>query len=295
VTDRESLYYSKKQRIMRYIESFIISTPFILAGLIVMISSLNMMGYVDDEEIYFIPALGNLAKPGGIFEKGSFMGVFPSIIMTVLMTTISKVYEPSAEWATQRENHKTKEKHLNSVNIKKFAFNLTFFYSHLFYVAFEKMDIVGLRKELVTLALVDELRRIVSESALPAILQNKGLHLEKKYESIIEEELNELVKPDYTYFEDYLELVIQYGYVTLFAAAFPLGAAFNYVFLFLERKSDAYKIEKLCRRPLSTNTSDIGIWDNIMVIISYASVFTNLFLFAYASKHAELVSESEIL
>ena len=121
----------------------------------------------------------------------------------------------------------------------------------MFYVAFQRKDLVGLRKELITLALVDEIRRIATESALPAILQNKGFNFaKKKWNTIVEEELDELRKPEYTYFEDYLELVIQYGYVTMFAAAFPLGALINYIFLFFERRSDAFKIENLCRRPL---------------------------------------------
>lgn len=293
VTDLDTIYYSKSKRMMRYVESFIISTPFIVGAVIVMFCSLNMMGYVSDEEKYCIPALANLAKPGGTFEKGSTLSFIPSILMTVGMTIIGKLYEPTAEWTTERENHKTKEAHMNSTNLKKFAFNVTLYYSHLFYVAFLKMDLVGLRKELITLALVDEIRRIVSESALPAVLQNKGFHLDKKYETIVEEELNELVKPEYTYFEDYLELVIQYGYVTLFAVAFPLGAAINYIFLFFERRSDTYKIEKLCRRPISMSTSDIGIWDNIMVFMSYMSIFTNLFLFAFATKNKEILANSD--
>ena len=295
ITDRDTIYYSDNQRLMRYIESVIISFPYIFGALFVMIASLNMMGYVDDKEIYCMSFLADMAKPGGVFEKGSFLSSVPSVIMTVGMTIIGKLYEPTAEWTTERENHKTKQDHLNSVNIKKFAFNMTFYFSHLFYVAFEKMDLPGLRKELITLALVDEIRRIVSESALPAVIQNNGFHFDKKFDSIVEEELNEIAKPEYTFFEDYLEFVIQYGYVTLFAVAFPLGAAFNYIFFFFERRSDTFKIEKLCRRPISSSTSDIGIWDNIMVFMSYTSIFTNLFLFAFALNHDEILNSTNIV
>ena len=288
VTDREWLDYPSKQRIMRYIESFIISLPFMLLALIVMVCSLNMMGYTDSNDVFYINIFASLAKPGGIFEKGTLMASIPSIIMTISMVTICKFYEPSAQWATSRENHKTKERHLNSLNLKRFVFNFIFFFSHLFYVAFQRKDLVGLRKELITLALVDEIRRIATESALPAILQNKGIKFEKKkWNTVVEEELDELKKPEYTYFEDYLELIIQYGYVTMFAAAFPLGAFINYIFLFFERRSDAFKIENLCRRPLSVFTNDIGIWDDIMKAISYMSVFTNIFLFSFASLAGE--------
>jgi hypothetical protein len=270
--------------------SFVISLPFMLAALWVMLSCLNMMGYSDTDDFFYMGVFARMSHQGAIFEKGSMMAFIPSIIMTGIMAVISKIYEPIAEYATVKENHKTKEAHLNSVNIKKFIFNFIFFFSHLFYVAFERQDLAGLRKELITLALVDELRRIAMESALPTLLKY-GFNTSKSYKSVIEEELDELTRPNYTYFEDYLELVIQYGYVTMFSAAFPLGAVINYVFLFFERRSDAYKIEKLCRRPLSWNTSDIGIWDDIMIIMSLTSVFTNLFLFAFASSHSNMLNQ----
>lgn len=80
--------------------------------------------------------------------------------------------------------------------------------------------------------------------------------------------------------------MIQYGYVTLFAAAFPLGTAFNYIFLFFERRSDAYKIETLCRRPLPRECSDIGIWDDLMKLIGFMSIFTNIFLISFGTYHS---------
>jgi len=290
VTDLEEDHYPSSQRLLRYIESFIISTPFMTLAFIVMISSLNMMGYSDKDDLLAWEFFAQMARQGGIFEKGTLMANIPSLFMSITMITIGVFYESAAKYATVRENHKTKEAHINSVNIKKFTFNFLFYFGHLFYVAFQRRDIDGLKKELIVLALVDEARRIFSESALPTFMKY-GLHFDKKFGSAIEEELNELTLPEYTYFEDYLELVIQFGYVSMFAVAFPLGAFITYVFLFFERRSDAYKIEKLCRRPLSLNTSDIGIWDEVMKLISFTSVFTNLFLFSFHKTADGVVSQ----
>jgi hypothetical protein len=284
LTDLEELHYSSTQRAMRYIESLVIATPFILAALFVMLSSLNMMGYSDKGDFFYMSFFASLSEEGALFEKGTYMAFIPSLFMTGGMMVVGKYYAPAAEYATGRENHKTIEAHRNSLNMKKFIFNFIFFFSHLFYVAFEREDMPGLRKELITLAIADEIRRIMSESVAPTILR-QGFNNAKIFKSIVEEELDELTLPEYTYYEDYLELVIQYGYVTMFSAAFPLGAFVNYLFLFFERRSDTYKIEKLCRRPLQINTSDVGIWDEIMQILSFISVFTNLFLFAFASQH----------
>ena len=40
---------------------------------------------------------------------------------------------------------------------------------YLFYIAFLKFDLIGLRKELTTLFTTDEFRRLVTESLLPLI------------------------------------------------------------------------------------------------------------------------------
>lgn len=43
-------------------------------------------------------------------------------------------------------------------------------------------------------------------------------------------------------FEEYQEMVIQFGYVTLFAAAFPLTAALALLNNLIEIRTDAYKL-----------------------------------------------------
>jgi hypothetical protein len=123
-----------------------------------MLSGLNALGYVDETEFFYVLFLSNLSKKGGWFEKGSMYGFIPTIMLTVSMGQISKIYRQVAEKSTEFENHRTKESHRNSLVLKRFLFDFIFFFSHLFYVAFEKMDIVGLRKELLILSFVDEFR-----------------------------------------------------------------------------------------------------------------------------------------
>lgn len=90
--------------------------------------------------------------------------------------------------------------------LKRFLFDFIFFFSHLFYVAFEKRDIEGLWKELMILCIADEFWWIAVEVVLPLITQKKVKHV--KSLTIAESEYEELLKPEYEYFEDYLELVI---------------------------------------------------------------------------------------
>ena len=50
-------------------------------------------------------------------------------------------------------------------------------------------------------------------------------------------------------FAEYQEMVVQFGYVTLFAAAFPATAALALINNMIEIRSDAYKLLKATQRP----------------------------------------------
>ena len=80
---------------------------------------------------------------------------------------INKLYIPLATYCTNRENHKTQEAYDNSLIIKRFIFEFLVFYTHLLYVAFWKLDIGALRKELGVLFMADEFRRLASETLVP--------------------------------------------------------------------------------------------------------------------------------
>ena len=52
--------------------------------------------------------------------------------------------------------------------------------------------------------------------------------------------------------------VIQYGFVTIFVAAFPLAPLFALLNNVIEIRLDAYKFVTQWRRPLATRAQDIG-------------------------------------
>ena len=115
--------------------------------------------------------------------------------------------------------------------------------------------------------MVDEIRRVLMESVIPWLMQHKGdvksvveAKLSHKTsisesgkrsieEAIIAAELAELQRDELEMFDDYLEFVMTYGYITMFAAAFPLGTAVTALFIYLELKSDVFKLERTLRRP----------------------------------------------
>jgi hypothetical protein len=75
--------------------------------------------------------------------------------------------------------------------------------------------------------------------------------------------------------------------VTLFAAAFPLGAMLAFVSNFIELRSDGFKLCFLMRRPRVIRAAGIGIWLQLMQCIGALSVITNCFIFSFSSEQLE--------
>ncbi|CAG9794484.1 unnamed protein product [Diatraea saccharalis] len=84
-------------------------------------------------------------------------------------------------------------------------------------------------------------------------------------------------------FDEYLEMILQYGFVTLFVAAFPLAPLFALLNNIAEIRLDAYKMVTQARRPLAERVEDIGAWYGILRGITYAAVVSNAFVIAYTS------------
>lgn len=88
-------------------------------------------------------------------------------------------------------------------------------------------------------------------------------------------------------FEDYNELMLQYGFVSLFSTAFPLCGVMALVNNIVEIRSDAYKLIVAHQRPIPRMAEDIGSWYNIMELMTYISVMTNCALVWFTSSFPE--------
>ncbi|CAL8262166.1 unnamed protein product [Merluccius merluccius] len=83
---------------------------------------------------------------------------------------------------------------------------------------------------------------------------------------------------------EYMEMIIQYGFVSLFVASFPLAPAFALLNNVIEIRLDAAKFVSEIRRPNAVRAKDIGIWYNILCGISKFSVITNAFVISFTSE-----------
>ncbi|GAB1604800.1 anoctamin-8-like isoform X2, partial [Argonauta hians] len=76
-------------------------------------------------------------------------------------------------------------------------------------------------------------------------------------------------------FEDYLEMFIQFGYVTLFSSAFPLAALCALMNNVIEIRSDAFKLCMTCRRPFGQQVENIGSWADALMLMGILAVIVN--------------------
>lgn len=120
----------------------------------------------------------------------------------------------------------------------------------------------------------------------PAVLAARKKYLDEgKYEmseiekSYAMEEYHVMLGP----FEDYAEMVIQFGYTTMFIAGFPLATVMSLINNYVEIRVDAWKLCHVCRRPEPRSCEDIGTWGSILEVVSYASIFVNSALVAFTT------------
>eukprot|EP00066_Takifugu_rubripes_P016709 XP_011605975.1 PREDICTED: anoctamin-3 [Takifugu rubripes] len=103
--------------------------------------------------------------------------------------------------------------------------------------------------------------------------------------------------------DEYLEMVLQFGFTTIFVAAFPLAPLLALLNNIIEIRLDAYKFVTQWRRPMPARATDIGVWHGILEGIGVLAVITNAFViaitsdyiprFVYAFKYGPCVENSE--
>jgi hypothetical protein len=89
-------------------------------------------------------------------------------------------------------------------------------------------------------------------------------------------------------FDDYAEMVLQYGFVTLFVVAFPLAPLLAFVNNVAEIHVDAFKLCYGHRRPWPRSATSIGTWSYFLSLMSTLSVITNIALLIFTAKGLDL-------
>jgi hypothetical protein len=83
--------------------------------------------------------------------------------------------------------------------------------------------------------------------------------------------------------EQYMELVIQFGYIVLFAEVFPLGAVMSLISNYIQIQSQVSNF-KYTRRFKSEVSSGIGSWMTCLETLAQMSIMTNCAMVYFTSK-----------
>jgi hypothetical protein len=87
----------------------------------------------------------------------------------------------------------------------------------------------------------------------------------------------------YESFDDYMEILIQFGYATLFASAYPLASLVMFGAVWMEIRSDCFKMTYLCQKPAGERVANIGMWKALLQFMVWFCCLTNCLLFGFTS------------
>ncbi|XP_063662795.1 anoctamin-10 isoform X14 [Pan troglodytes] len=267
ITGKEEPLYPSYKRQLRI---YLVSLPFVC--LCLYFSLYVMMIYFDME----VWALGLHENSGS--EWTSVLLYVPSIIYAIVIEIMNRLYRYAAEFLTSWENHRLESAYQNHLILKVLV-------------------------SLATLLITSQILNQIMESFLPYWLQRKhGVRVKRKVQALkadIDATLYEQVileKEMGTYlgtFDDYLELFLQFGYVSLFSCVYPLAAAFAVLNNFTEVNSDALKMCRVFKRPFSEPSANIGVWQLAFETMSVISVVTNCALIGMSPQVNAVFPESK--
>lgn len=238
--------------------------------------------------------------------------VTASIISFVVIMVLNILYERVAIWITDFELPRTKTEYENSLTLKMFLFQFVNYYSSCFYIAFAKGKVVGYPGNPVywlgkyrneecdpggcLIELTTQLTVIMGGKAIWNNIQEVLVPWVKnlifryctragKEKNVPRWEQDYELQPigKLGLFYEYLEMVIQFGFVTLFVASFPLAPVLALVNNLFEIRVDAWKITTQFRRVVPEKAQDIGAWQPILQGVAILAVATNAMIIAFTS------------
>ncbi|KAK9512825.1 hypothetical protein O3M35_001156 [Rhynocoris fuscipes] len=234
-------------------------------------------------------------------------------INLICIVCFNWVYSCLAEYLTELEMLRTQTEFDDSLTLKMYLLQFVNYYASIFYIAFCKGKMTGypakynrlfgyrqeecgpggclleLCIQLFIIMVGKQAFNTALEMILPIIykwwhtrwipdkksMKNKLPQWRKDYKLVAWGHRD--------LFPEYLEMVLQYGFVTIFVSAFPLAPLFALINNVMEMRLDAKKLLTYHRRPVAQRVRSIGVWFRILDSISKLAVVTNGFIIAFTS------------
>ncbi|KAG9491059.1 hypothetical protein GDO78_006426 [Eleutherodactylus coqui] len=206
------------------------------------------------------------------------------VINLVVILMLDEIYGSVAKWLTEIEIPKTEKTFEERLILKAFLLKFVNSYASIFYVAFFKGRFVGRPGSYAYIFhnyRVEELkklfRKLKDERTEPGEQNLTSSREPQQWDR------DYALEPFTGLTPEYMEMIIQFGFVTLFVASFPLAPLFALLNNIIEVRLDAKKFVAELRRPDAVRARDIGIWYNILSGIGKFSVIINAFVISVTS------------
>ncbi|XP_072373797.1 anoctamin-9-like [Scyliorhinus torazame] len=300
------LIYQPNESPAKYQHSYLQTTVVLLLGCVLITIIISIaLGIV----IFRIVTTVILTKTSVVFvrDNANSMAIIISAVLHFLTVLImTKVNYTVSKKLCQLERKRTVLARENSFTIKMFTFQFVTMFASIVYIAYFLGRINGhpgnyvriankwrleechpsgcMTDLLIQMAVVMVLKQVLSttmEYAVPAVKRKwrrKKRFSKKNVEKITKYwiknySLNEF--NSYSFFNEFLEMAIQYGFTTIFVAAFPLAPLLALLNNLVEIRADARKMVRLLRRPIPRKAKDIGIWLEILEVIGVFAIIGN--------------------
>ncbi|OWK57479.1 Anoctamin-1 [Lonchura striata] len=308
-TDKEKLTW--KDRFPAYLTNFV--------GIIFMVGlTFAIVFGVIIYRISTAAALAISSTPSGRSSIRVTVTATAVIINLVVIIILDEVYGCIARWLTQIEVPKTDKNFEERLIFKAFLLKFVNAYTPIFYVAFFKGRFVGrpgdyvyifhsfrmeecapggcLMELCIQLSIIMLGKQLIQnnlfEIGIPKmkkfirylkLKRRRSLDHEEHMKKKQRYEVDYNLEPFAGLTPEYMEMIIQFGFVTLFVASFPLAPLFALLNNIIEIRLDAKKFVTELRRPVAVRAKDIGIWYNILRGIGKLAVIINAFVISFTS------------
>ncbi|XP_076467087.1 anoctamin-1-like isoform X3 [Babylonia areolata] len=250
-----------------------------------------------------------------VFKNASLVTtVTAALINLIIIIILNFVYGYIAFWLTDWECLRTQSEYDNSITIKLFLLQFVNYFSSIFYIAFFKgrfvgrpgkySTIFGARQEecqaggclielCIQLAIIMVGKQLIQNNLIEIIIPRlikrikKWMSKDTKNQKLActawEKDFKLQPANNTSLFYEYLEMVLQFGFLTIFSAAFPLAPLFALLNNVVEIRVDASKFITQLRRPVAERAANIGVWYSVLYAISRLAVVSNAFIIALTS------------
>lgn len=307
ITGERIVVFPKRQKLIRYSLSLLI----VLVSLFV--SCKLMLAALDFEDIMnnWLAEKAHLYKWASPFVmRAIVLKNLPIAVYLGCLNLLDTVYNIIATKLTLQENHKYNADYENSLVLKLVLFQFLNMNMAYLYVAFIRQDYIRLATSIRSVLLVELVIGNLKETVIPIFMSRrkraaKAAEAARKKreenpdldesECFVEpSELDPIstqldMQPYGGVFGDYFELVRQFSQISLFAAAFPLGALLAALNNFIEIYTDSYKLINMTRRSSPRRALNIGAWIRAFEFLSIMSIMTNLGIITVTAKYADAV------